>query len=146
MKIEIKIDETCREPKVTVSTDRVSDEVNRIIKLLSSETPEVITGFHGDEVKIIDQRDIIRIYAANSRVYAVTEDGEYTLRLRLYEVEERIDKSSFVRISVSEIINLKKAKCFDLSLAGTIRVQLSGGTSSYVSRRYVKKIKSVLGI
>jgi len=51
-----------------------------------------------------------------------------------------------VRISNSEIINLRKVKAFDLSLAGTIQVSLLNGTVTYVSRRYVPKIKQVLGI
>ena len=79
-------------------------------------------------------------------MYAVTGDGEYLLRLRLYELEERLDKSSFVRISNSEIINLKKVRNFDLSFSGTICVSLSDGTVTYVSRRFVAKIKQVLGI
>lgn len=68
------------------------------------------------------------------------------MRQRLYELEERLDKGSFVRISNSEIINMKKVKGFDLSFTGTICVSLSNGTTTYVSRRYVAKIKQVLGI
>jgi len=68
------------------------------------------------------------------------------LRLRLYELEERLRPFSFVRISNSEIINLKRVRSFDLSLVGTICVTLSDGSKAYVSRRYVPKIKEVLGI
>jgi DNA-binding LytR/AlgR family response regulator len=68
------------------------------------------------------------------------------LRLRLYEIEERLDNNNFVRISNSDIINLKKVKGFDLSLAGTICVILSNGTVTYVSRRFVARIKQLLGI
>lgn len=39
-------------------------------------------------------------------MFAQTDDGELSLRLRLYEMEERLDKSVFVRISHSELINL----------------------------------------
>ena len=77
---------------------------------------------------------------------AQTDTGEYVLRLRLYEAEQRLNRHSFVRISNSEIINLKKVKGFDLSFAGTICVTLTNGTVTYVSRRYVAKIKQVLGI
>ena len=42
--------------------------------------------------------------------------------------------------------NLKKVKGFDLSFSGTICVTLSNGALTYVSRRYVAKIKQVLGI
>lgn len=146
MEIEIKIDGSCQEPKIIILTDRVSDEVNRIVERLSDTNPQILAGFREDTLTILDQSQIIRIYTASGKVFAVAEDNEYLLRLRLYELEERLDKNSFVRISNSEIINLKKAKHFDLSFTGTICVFLSNGTSSYVSRRYVNKIKQVLGI
>lgn len=146
MQIEIKLDSSCKEPKVIVLTDQMTEEVNDIVKKLSEETPRMIAGFQESTLKILDQSDIIRIYAADGKIFAVTEDGEYTLRLRLYELEERLDSKSFVRISNSEIINLKKVKGFDLSFVGTICVTLSDATVTYVSRRYVSKIKQVLGI
>ena len=49
-------------------------------------------------------------------------------------------------MSHSEIVNWKRVTALDLSLSGTIRVTLTGGVTTYVSRRYVKKIKEVLGI
>ena len=68
------------------------------------------------------------------------------MRPRLYELEERLNKRLFVRISNSEIINLKKVIRLDLSMSGTICVELSNQTTAYVARRYVTKIKQALGI
>lgn len=76
----------------------------------------------------------------------MTDKGEYVLRLRLYELEKRLSSCQFVRISNSEIINLKKVSHFDLSFTGTICVKLSNNTTTYVSRRYVSKVKKILGI
>ena len=45
MKIEIKIDESCIEPKIVIVTDRVTDKINEIIKKLSVEPSEVLAGF-----------------------------------------------------------------------------------------------------
>lgn len=146
MQIEIKIDENCKEPKIIVLTDKMTDEINDVVKKLSDTVPQMLAGFCGDTLKVLDQSQISRIYTAAGKIYAVTEAGEYSLRLRLYELEERLDKSSFVRISNSEIINLKKVKGFDLSFTGTICVNLSDGAVTYVSRRYIAKIKQVLGI
>lgn len=146
MKVEIKIDSSCKEPQVIILTDKMTDEVSAVLKKLSEESPKVIAGFCNDTVTLLEQAEIIRIFTAESKVFAVTSAGEYQLRLRLYELEERLDKKSFVRISNSEIINLKKVKGFDLSFSGTICVSLLNGEVTYVSRRYVSKIKTVLGI
>jgi DNA-binding LytR/AlgR family response regulator len=146
MQVEIKIDDSCIEPRVIIITDKVNDEINDILNMLSSKTPEVITGFYNDLAEILSPDDIIRIFAEDSKIFASVNSKEYILRQRLYELEEQLNKYSFVRISNSEIINLKKVRNFDLSLSGTICVTLSDGTATYVSRRYVSKIKKVLGL
>ena len=146
MQIEIKIDENCTEPKITIVTNKVTDEVNEIMKKLAGEQTQMIAGFKDEQVTVLEPNQIYRIYASNGRVYAETELQKIVIRLRLYEVEQRLANNSFVRISNSEIINLKKVRGFDLSFTGTICVSLSNGTVTYVSRRYVAKIKQFLGI
>lgn len=146
MQIEVRLDSACTEPKIIVVAGEMTEELNALLKRLTQEAPQLLAGFRDNTLEILEQPSIIRVYAAGGKVFAVTEKGEYTLRLRLYELEERLDRGSFVRISHSEIINLRKAKGFDLSLAGTICVSLSNGTAAYVSRRYVAKIKQVLGL
>jgi len=146
VKIEVKIESAYQEPKVIILTDRMTDEVNEIVRKLSDAVPQMIAGFQDEILKVLDQEDIFRIYTRNGKVFASTNNGEYSLRTRLYELEERLDRNNFVRISNSEIINLRKVKAFDLSLAGTILVSLLDGTITYVSRRYVSKIKQVLGV
>lgn len=146
MQIEVKIDVSQTKPKVIIITDEVTEEVNSIVKKLSESTPQIISGYRNEKIEILEKEDMIRIYALDGKTFVVTENGDYLLKARLYELEERLGKDKFVRISNSEIINLKKVKGFDLSLAGTICVLLKNGTKTYVSRRYVGKIKQVLGI
>lgn len=146
MQLEIKIDSSYTEPKIIVMTASMTDEVQAVMKKLSENTPQIITGSRNDKIEVLEPEDLIRIYASSGKVFAVTSNGEYPVRLRLYELEERLDANQFVRISNSEIINLKKVQNFDLSFTGTICVKLSDGTLTYVSRRYVSKIKKILGI
>ena len=146
VQVEVKLDMTATEPKVIILTNRMTEEVHSIVQMLSETEPKLIAGFREETVTVLDEKDILKIYAANGKVYAVLPSGEYTLRLRLYEIEERLKPQHFVRISNSEIINLKKVKSFDLSFTGTICVVLSDGSKTYASRRYVAKLKEVLGI
>ncbi len=146
MQIEMKVDPSCTEPKIIIVTAAVTEDVLNIMKKLTGDISPVISGSRDGKLEVLEQEDLIRIYANAGKVYAVTDKGEYTLRLRLYEVEERLDVHGFVRISNSEIIHLKKVDHFDLGFTGTICVKLVDGTATYVSRRYVAKIKKVLGI
>lgn len=146
MRVEIKIDSSYSEPKIIILTAAMTEEVNIIVSKLSKETPQLISGIKDEKVELIEQDGLIRVYANSGKVFAVTDKGEYTLRLRLYEMEEILDGKRFVRISNSEIINLKKVENFDLNFTGTICVRLTNGTITFVSRRYVSKIKSILGV
>ncbi|HCT91842.1 MAG TPA: LytTR family transcriptional regulator [Lachnospiraceae bacterium] len=146
MQVEIKIEVSCTEPRVIIETAAMTEEIHTLLRKLSDDMPQLISGSRDDKIEVLDPADLIRIYTGAGKVFAVTDSGEYTLRLRLYELEERLDSRRFVRISHSEIINLKKVSHFDLSFTGTICVKLSDGSTAYVSRRYVSKIKKILGI
>ena len=146
MQVEVRLDATAAEPKVIILTSRMTDEVSAVVQMLSETEPRLIAGFRDDTVTVLDEHDILKIYAASGKVFAVLPSGEYALRLRLYEAEERLKQRHFVRISNSEIINLKKVRSFDLSFTGTVCVTLADGSRTYASRRYVSKLKGVLGI
>ena len=146
MQIDIKLDPSSEELKIIIIANKMTEEISDLVRRLSDSGPQMIVGFKEDNAVILDQSAVSHFYSASGKVYAVTDNGEYSLRLRLYELEERLDKNCFVRISNSEIINLKRVKGFDLSFAGTICVRLKNGTVTYVSRRYVMKIKQVLGM
>lgn len=97
MQVEIKIDGSCIDPKVIILTASMTEDVSNIIKKLSENSSQIISGYKDEKIEILEQTDLIRIYA-------VTDKGEYILRLRLYEIENRLPSNQFIRISNSEII------------------------------------------
>ena len=72
-----------------------------------------------------------------------SDRGSYLLRCRLYELEERLSDADFVRISNSEIVQKGRILRLDFGLTGTIRLILEGGLETYVSRRYVSRIRKM---
>ena len=144
MQVEINLDDSCTEPKIVIYTASMSEDVQTIVHTLTDSPLQILFGKQGEKIQPLIQENLIRVYAAGGKVFAVTDSGEYTLRQRLYELESRLPPSQFVRISNSEIINLRKVDHFDLNFAGTICVKLSDGSTTYVSRRYVSKLKKRL--
>lgn len=45
MQVEIKIDSTCKEPRIIVLTDKLTDEINALVKRISEESPQILSGF-----------------------------------------------------------------------------------------------------
>ena len=146
MKVEIKIDPGCQETTVIILAKEMTDDVSKLAQSLCIKQSHLIVRFRGGNAKPLAVDKIIRIYTANQKVYIVAEDGEYTTRLRLYELEERLPSNMFVRTSNSEIVNLQKIKEFDLNFVGSIAVHFLDSSTTYVSRRYVAKIKKILGL
>ena len=146
MEVELKLEPGRQEPKIVIVTGEETEELRRLARKLSGLSLDPIQVWLGEEVRRISQGNVLRFYTDGKGVSAQTEEGVYSVRLRLYELEERLDPRRFVRISNSEIVNLDKVTALDLSLAGTIRMTLNGTTAVYVSRRYVKRMKETLGL
>ena len=146
MKVDVRIDPACAEATVTVTAPRMTDEIEAFLRLLAQKPEAKLIGFRDGEAERLDPADILRVYAGRGKVYAVTERGEFELRMRLYEAEQRLEGGSFARISNAEIVNLDRVQAFDLRLSGTILVRFCDGTVTYASRRYVAALKKILGI
>ena len=146
MNIEVELDPALRELLVKILAPGETEELAALLARLEGE-PLALLGFREGGAVPLDPAEVLRFYGEDKEVRAQTLNGEiYTVRQRLYELEERLDRRTFLRLSHSEIVNWKRVTALDLSLTGTIRVTLEGGVTTYVSRRYVKKIKEVLGI
>ena len=107
--IEIKVDENYKVPKIVVYTDKVDDELTKIVNRLKSADEEKLIGFKDDEAYIMDFSKIELIYTENKKIFARLDDGTfYQIKKRIFELEESLIDLNFVRISNSEIVNFKK--------------------------------------
>lgn len=148
MKVEIRIVPERNEPTVVIEVPSTDDQREELAAYIRAWTPRTLTLWQGDTAVRRSSSDILRFYAEDKGVFAQLSDGQIcTVRSRLYELEEQLDAHTFVRISHSEIVNLRQVTALDLSLSGTIKMTLAGGIAvSYASRRYVKKLKQALGL
>lgn len=147
MDVEVKIEPGRQEPKIIILAGEETASLRQLAEQLSSLALGPIPVWQGERTRLLSQGEFLRFYADGKGVSAQTGSGEiWSVRLRLYELEEKLDPLQFVRISNSEIVNLKRVTALDLSLAGTIRMTLDGSVHTYVSRRYMKKIKETLNL
>ncbi len=146
MNIEIKIDENYTTPKAIIYTDKISKEISNIVDSISSIDNKNLNVYKDDKLYILNQDEIETIYSQNGKVYVRYNQELYTVKKRLYELELFLDKKIFVRISNSEIVNFNKVKNIDFKMIGTMILNFNNGNKSYVSRRYIPKIKEFLEI
>ena len=146
MKVELRVEPGRQEPEVVILAGEESEDLLRLVRELAGLALDPVPVWEGERTKRLPQGEFLRFFADGKGVSAQTAEQNYTVRLRLYELEEWLDPRRFVRISNSEIVNLDRVTALDLSLTGTICMTLNGTVHTYVSRRYVKKIKETLGL
>lgn len=144
LNVEIVIESGRAEPKLVLYADAMTPELARLVSRLSDNMPEVMIGYIENEAFLLERADIMRIFAQDQKVFAKIGNREYRLKSRIYELEELLAGTSFVRISNSEIANFSKVSSMDMGLSGTITLRFKNGETTYVSRRYVEKIKQYL--
>lgn len=147
MRVKECIEEKYVEMELHVCNNMMNEQVKDMVRELNELVNGVINGTDrkGDRC-ILKVHDIFRFYSEGQKVMAQGEDGVYSVSEKLYELENKLDANQFIRISKSEIVNIRKIKKLDISMAGTIKLFLTDGTQTYTSRRNVSKLKSVLGI
>ncbi len=147
MRVRARIDKVYETLEVQVCNKELNQQVKQLVEDISAFVNEGIAAvdFRG-EMLMLPAREVLRFYMENQKVIVQTGKEKYTTREKLYELEEKLDKTQFFRISKSEIVNLKKIRRLDMSVTGTIKVILCDGTETYTSRRNVTKLKSCLGL
>jgi DNA-binding LytR/AlgR family response regulator len=146
MDVEVIIEKSRLKPKIVIHTNDMTQEISELVKRLTEFNDQVLVGYKHDEIVLLRLDEIYRIYSQAQKVLIQTQTETAQLKFRLYELEERLAGTQLIRISNSEIVNLKKVKSLDLSISGTITMKFDNGEKSFVSRRYVEKIKHYIGI
>ena len=100
-----------------------------------------LTGFIQDTAFQLNLSDILYFEAVGERVFAYTADELYSVKLRLYEIEERYLKNKFVRCSKSVIVNLMHIESFRPTLDSKLYARMKNGEDVVVSRMYAKELK-----
>jgi len=143
MRVDFFQDRNSNEIRVVVQAPSMTQDVEELMETIRNFSPLPISGYSDGVLTKLGKDSIIRIYSKDKRVYADTLDGSYLIKSPLYQLENDLPKN-FVRISNSEIVNSDKIIRMDLNLIGTIKIHLEGNMESFVSRRYVSRVKKVL--
>ncbi len=142
MKCKVFIDKNHEEEVVIYSHQRNS-LVEQIESLVNSQEIE-ITGYKEQETVKLDLSEIFCFICEENKIYALTEKERFKIKLRLYQLEEKLPQN-FVKLNQSCIGNVKKIQRFNASFGGSLSVEFKNGYKDYVSRRQLKIVKERFG-
>lgn len=144
MKVNIEVSSAYREPEIIIRTDKVTEEINRLVSMLDSASRPIIV--KKDDVKIIIKPEeiyLLRVEAEGLAIYL--ESDRYISKDSLKSFEERLPKN-FIRISKQVIINADKLKRVEAGFNASLTVFLENSLKDYVTRNYIALLKNYLGI
>ena len=145
--IEVILDEKFEDPKITIRTKERTKQIEDIIEAIENASGQdfpMLPGLSGEKVELLSQRDIVRVYTSGRKLIIQTDKNSYFSTKSLSNVEELLNPDRFIKISQSEIVNIRKVKNFEIKLAGTIGIVFENGEKTWASRSRVKYIKAML--
>jgi len=144
VKVSVEITPGCSKPYAVIYTERVTDEVQKLLDIFSiSETP--VTGQKDENLVILQPKDIYMIRVENGDTVIYGQEEKFYSRKRLYELREQLGKG-FMQISKSAVVNLSYLKSVEAGFSGTLLLKMKNGCKEYVSRRYLPEFKNYLGL
>ncbi|MBR4947973.1 MAG: LytTR family transcriptional regulator [Clostridiales bacterium] len=145
MKVNVDISAEYIEPFVVIHTDKVTDEVQRIIDVLGTSEAPVTALKNEEDIIVLQPQDIymVRVEDGDTVIYGARQS--YRSRKRLYELASQLGKQ-FMQISKTTLINLSYMDSIEPGFSGTLLLKLKNGNKDYVSRKYLPEFKKYLGL
>ena len=145
MKITIQIDEQLQDTEIAVTCNRLSPVIEKMIATLRMLDQQLAVTKE-DENFLLDVEKIAYIEAVERKTFVYTDDDVYESKLKLYEMEERLCRSGFFRVSKNTLVHLRFIKSLKNDIARKLRLTLLNGEQIMVSRQYADEIKKRLGV
>ena len=145
MKVSVELSTEYKEPYAIIYTDRMTDEIQRVIDGFSLNESTVTALQNEKDIIILLPKEIYMVRVENGDTVIYGKDRSYRSRKRLYELEQQLGKQ-FMQISKSTLVNLSYMDSVESGFSGTLLLKLKNGCKDYVSRRYLPQFKKYLGL
>lgn len=128
--------------KINIETTEDNKEINNLINYISSYDRQKIIVNDNYKLVQIEAKDILYFYSDGNYNYCKTNNKEYRIKSKLYEVEKMND--DFLRISKGCVINIMQVKNFDIGENRNLIVNFNNGAKQFVARRKIKEVMNYL--
>ncbi len=145
MKIQIETDPALSETEVIIRCSSPDEDVARLLAAIRA-TDRKLTGVKDGSTFIIDRKEVLYIESVDKKAFIYTREACYESPLRLFELEEQLTASGFVRTGKSSLVNLRHVRAIKPDMNGRLTLTLSNAEKQIVSRQYAVNIKERLGV
>lgn len=145
MKVSVELSSEYNEPYAIIYADKVTDEIQKMIDILSANKTPITALQNEDNIVILQPDEIYMVRVEDGETIIFGEKQKFRSRKRLYELEQQLGRH-FMQISKSTLVNLAYMDSIEAGFNGTLLLKLKNGCKDYVSRTYLPKFKKYLGL
>lgn len=145
MKITVDINEKINDTEISIHCKQITPNIENIIAMLQMMNQQLVVT-KNNENYLLDVSKILYIEALERKTFVYANDDIYESKLKLYEMEERLCHSGFLRVSKSCLVHLKFIKSIKNDVERKLRLTLENGEQLMVSRQYAEEIKKRMGV
>ncbi|MFP4478309.1 MAG: LytTR family DNA-binding domain-containing protein [Candidatus Izemoplasmatales bacterium] len=144
--MKITIDEKAHnnEIEVIIKGSKDDDRVKSIYQALLYYDQTILGKINNKYIQI-PLNQIYYFDTIEDKTFAYTKDQIYDINHRLYQLEDILSHTPFLRVNKNTIVNIKKIRSFHSTINGRMEGKLVNKERVKISRRYVKDLKAKLG-
>ena len=137
-----------KEIKINIECNKTDENVIKLISLIKNinNNDKKVIGISKGETYCLDKNEILYFETVDRKTFCYTQDGIFEVAMKLYEIDEKYEDTSFLRISKSFIVNLNRVKSVKPEFDGKMLATMDNGEKIYISRQYVPEFKKKIGI
>jgi DNA-binding LytR/AlgR family response regulator len=145
MKITILPPEPGQEDEIILRCAQLDDRLLELLRALRNEHFK-LSAYSETGITLLDPKEVYYFEAVDNKVFAYCEKQVYEVRKKLYELDEAMSGTDFLRISKSTIVDLSKVMHLSAAFNGRLEAKLKNGEKIIISRQYVPALKKKLGL
>jgi len=128
------------ETEITITYAELDDRLKNIIRQIE-QLMVSFTGRKDGTEYTLDAETVLYIEAVDNVVFLYTDTDVYESGRKLYDFEEQLSNTSFLRISKHLIVNTAKICSVRALMNGRFEAMLENGEKTIVNRHYAKMFR-----
>lgn len=145
MKLTIEQSANYIETEIIIHCNTINRTLQKLIEQIQLSS-YILTVQKGDSMLLLKPDVVYYLESVDEKTFVYVKDEVYLSSMKLYELEEYLKNSSFVRISKSCILNINYLESVRPLLNGKMEATLSNNEKVIVNRHYVPDFKKKFGL
>ena len=143
MKLIVEKDEEQLEPTIIIRCATQDEKIKKLIEVINSYYLTII-GKLANEEYVLNLEDLYYFEAVDNHVFAYSIDKVYEVNYKIAELNDLLQETSFLQISRTVILNIRKIKKVSQLVNGRMLASLVNKEKMIISRAYAQNLKRKL--